>query len=58
MNTAAPETILHCRRCGVGVPENKVDLPGRCGDWRCPLNSEETNAKLLEVHQRSRGEAA
>lgn len=33
---------VKCTRCGVTVPIDKVDVPNRCMDERCPLKRKES----------------
>ncbi len=40
-----------CERCRVVVPVASVAKPGRCVDWRCPLNSAEENRQLAELNK-------
>lgn len=27
---------MRCERCGVEIAEDKIAMPNRCTDWRCP----------------------
>lgn len=27
---------IKCHRCKVEIPADKLDMPNRCTDWRCP----------------------
>lgn len=40
--SAQPATV-QCERCRVTVPIDKVDVPNRCTDHRCPLKRRETS---------------
>ena len=34
---------VQCLRCRVEVPADKINVPGRCLDTRCPLKPKESN---------------
>lgn len=42
VNSATPDSVnrdqVRCRRCGVSVPQDRINTPNRCIDPQCPLN--------------------
>lgn len=45
--------MIRCERCKVQIPADKLDLPNRCVDWRCPTSTYEArmeNAKRIGKH--------
>jgi hypothetical protein len=37
---------MKCPRCGVEIAEDKLAMPNRCPDWRCPTMSDEVRWRM------------
>jgi predicted Zn-ribbon and HTH transcriptional regulator len=40
---------VRCSKCGVTVDVDKIDMPARCPDPRCPLNKREASMLLSGI---------
>lgn len=49
---------MKCEQCGVEIAEDKVAMPNRCVDWRCPTMPAELRWKQPCRAKNEGGEAA
>jgi len=46
---------MKCPRCGVEIAEDKLAMPNRCSDWRCPTMPDEVRWKEPEKEDADAG---